>query len=174
MSTNPNVLQEFTNVWETAYDLTTTTFDCTVNRTQGDSSTQLYLINHYLDTLFLGQPTPDKTQANVTNGVSGVGSLGQQVQTCAAEYGRDPNYLLVDVSSPFLHFVLCENLMSRDSSTNSVEAPCSKSLRQRMGSLTARPHPLPHPSQAVHRRAARRSHPLRMQLLDYILNGLQR
>lgn len=100
MSTNANMLKEFINVWETAYDVTTTTFDCNVNRTQGDSSTQLYLINHFLDTLFLGQPTPDKTQANVTNGVSGVGSLGQQVQTCAAEYGRDPNYLLVDVSTP--------------------------------------------------------------------------
>lgn len=90
------LMAEFINVWETPYDVTTTTFDCTVNRTQGDSSSQLYLINHYLDSLILGQPAPDKTQANVTNGVSGVGSLGVQVSTCAAEYGRNPNYLLVD------------------------------------------------------------------------------
>lgn len=59
----------------------------------------MYLINHFLDQLFLGQPTPDRDQANVTNGVSGTGSLGQQVDTCAAEYGRSPNYLLVDVSA---------------------------------------------------------------------------
>lgn len=58
----------------------------------------MYLINHFLDTLVLGQPTPDREQANVTNGVSGTGSLGQQVDTCVAANGRNPNYMLVDVS----------------------------------------------------------------------------
>ncbi|KZP25421.1 PLC-like phosphodiesterase [Athelia psychrophila] len=90
------LIEEFTNVWETAFDVTDTTFNCDVNRTQGDSSTQMYLINHFLDSLLLGQPTPNKAQANITNGVSGVGSLGVQVETCAAEYSRNPNYLLVD------------------------------------------------------------------------------
>lgn len=89
---------EFTNIWETAFDVTDPAFDCNVNRSKGDTSTEMYLINHYLDTLTLGQPTPDRDQANVTNGVSGPGSLGEQVQTCAAEYGRNPNFLLVDVS----------------------------------------------------------------------------
>lgn len=68
-----------------------------MNRTKGDSSTEMYLINHFLDTLILGQPTPDVSQANVTNGVSGTGSLGQQVDTCVAANGRNPNFLLVDV-----------------------------------------------------------------------------
>jgi hypothetical protein len=92
----PYLIDEFTNVWETAFDVTDTTFDCTVNRTKGDPTTQLYLINHFLDTLVLGQPTPDRDQANVTNGVSGIGSLGQQVDTCYAANGRNPNYMLVD------------------------------------------------------------------------------
>jgi hypothetical protein len=95
-----HVSPEFTNMWETEFDVTDTTFDCSVNRTKGDSSTQLYLINHFLDTIVLGNPAPDPAQANVTNGVSGVGSLGVQVQTCSAMYGRPPNFFLVDVSIP--------------------------------------------------------------------------
>jgi len=90
------LIDEFTNVWETAFDVTDTTFDCNVNRTKGDSTTQMFLINHFLDELFLGQPTPDKDAANVTNGVSGTGSLGQQVDNCVATQGRNPNYMLVD------------------------------------------------------------------------------
>src|SRR6266702_3602523 len=89
-----NPTSEFTNVWETAFDVTDTTFDCNVNRTKGDPSTQLYLINHFLDKVVLGQPAPNPEAANVTNGV---GSLGLQVQTCAAANGRNPNFMLVDV-----------------------------------------------------------------------------
>jgi hypothetical protein len=89
---------EFTNMWETAFDVTDTTFNCNVNRTKGTPSTQLYTINHFLDKIILGQDAPDPEAANVTNGVSGVGSLGQQVQTCAAQNGRNPNFMLVDVS----------------------------------------------------------------------------
>ena len=58
----------------------------------------MYLINHFLDQMVLGQPAPDPGQANVTNAVSGDGSLGQQVATCVSEYGRNPNFMLVDVS----------------------------------------------------------------------------
>jgi hypothetical protein len=82
-------------MWETAFDITATTFDCNVNR---NPSTQLYTINHFLDQILLGHYAPDPEAANVTNGVSGVGSLGQQVQTCAAQNGRNPNFILVDVS----------------------------------------------------------------------------
>ena len=46
------ILAEFTNIWETAYDVTDTTFDCEVNRTKGDTSTQMYLINHFLVCIF--------------------------------------------------------------------------------------------------------------------------
>lgn len=62
----------------------------------------MYLINHFLDQVIFGLPAPDVSQANVTNGVSGVGSLGQQVSTCeaagASTGGRPPNFMLVDVS----------------------------------------------------------------------------
>jgi len=92
----PYIIDEFTNMWETAFDVTDTTFDCNVNRTNGDPSTQLATINHFLDQIILGQPAPDPEAANVTNGVSGTGSLGLQVQTCVAANGRNPNFMLVD------------------------------------------------------------------------------
>ncbi len=114
---------EFTNIWETAYDgescayipslqdliskltVTDTTFNCEVNRTNGDSSTQMYLINHFLDKLVFGVPAPNVAAANETNSVDGEGGLGIQVQTCTAQYSRAPNFLLVDVSS-------CASLMT--------------------------------------------------------------
>ncbi|KAJ7492401.1 PLC-like phosphodiesterase [Mycena latifolia] len=92
----PYLIDEFTNVWETAFDVIDTTFNCNVNRTKGDTSTQMYLINHFLDTIVLGSPVPNVDAANVTNGVSGVGALGTQVDTCVSTYGRAPNYMLVD------------------------------------------------------------------------------
>jgi hypothetical protein len=91
---------EFTNVWETPFDVTDPAFDCSINRTKGDTSTQMYLINHFLDTISsaaFNSPVPDVGAANVTNGVSGPSSLGAQVDTCVSAYGRPPNYLLVDV-----------------------------------------------------------------------------
>jgi hypothetical protein len=99
-TTVPYIIDEFSNIWETAYDVTDTTFDCAVNRSSGDTSTSMYLINHFLDkqTTLFGTNifTPDIAALNTTNGVSGTGSLGAQVSTCAAEYGRAPNFMLVD------------------------------------------------------------------------------
>ncbi|KAI0034160.1 PLC-like phosphodiesterase [Vararia minispora EC-137] len=93
----PYIIDEFSNIWETAYDVTDTTFDCNVNRSTGDTSTSMYLINHFLDTQGLfGILTPNVGAANQTNAVSGTGSLGQQVQTCVASTGRNPNFMLVD------------------------------------------------------------------------------
>jgi hypothetical protein len=60
-------LTEFTNIWETPYDVTDPSFDCSVNRTKGTPATQMYLINHFLDFLIAGEPAPDPAQANVTN-----------------------------------------------------------------------------------------------------------
>ncbi|KAI6007145.1 PLC-like phosphodiesterase [Pisolithus albus] len=91
----PYIISEFTNIWETPYDVSTT-FDCSVNRTDGDPSTQMYLINHFLDEILLGQPIPDPGQANETNAVSGPNSVGAQVELCVSEYGRSPNFMLVD------------------------------------------------------------------------------
>jgi hypothetical protein len=88
---------EFTNMWETAFDVTDTTFDCNVNRSKGDTTTELFLINHFLDKIVLGQPAPDPENADTTNAANGTGSLGEQVQTCVAAHGRNPNFMLVDV-----------------------------------------------------------------------------
>jgi hypothetical protein len=87
-------------MWETAFDVTDPTFDCNVNRTKGDSSTQLYTINHFLDkndASLLGSLTPDKDALNTTNAASGTGSLGLQAEQCTEQYGRSPNFMLVDV-----------------------------------------------------------------------------
>ena len=55
------------------------------------------LVNHFLDTnLTSSIQIPDVSALNVTNGLSGTGSLGVQVQDCAAMWGVYPNFLLVD------------------------------------------------------------------------------
>lgn len=96
-SNSNNAFAEFTNIWETAFDVTDTSFNCDVNRTTGDASTEMYLINHFLDQLLFGQPVPNTGALDQTNAVSGTGSLGTQVNTCIAVQGRPPNFMLVDV-----------------------------------------------------------------------------
>ncbi|KAF5368630.1 hypothetical protein D9758_002322 [Tetrapyrgos nigripes] len=94
-STVPYIIDEFTNIWETAYDVTTS-FDCAVNRSKADTSTSMYLINHFLDKVLLGAPVPDVANANTTNAVSGSNSLGEQVDLCVTQMGKSPNFILVD------------------------------------------------------------------------------
>jgi len=93
----PYLMDEFSNIWETAFDVIDPSFDCNVNRTHStDPSTQMFLINHFLDKLLLGQPVPFVDQLNVTNAATGAGSLGAQVATCESAQGRPPNFMLVD------------------------------------------------------------------------------
>jgi len=95
----PYIIDEFTNVWETAFDVTDPTFDCNVNRTKGDTTTQMYLINHFLDeevNVIASSIAPNKGALNVTNSASGPGSLGLQASECGAQNGRSPNFMLVD------------------------------------------------------------------------------
>ncbi|KAF9566105.1 PLC-like phosphodiesterase [Agrocybe pediades] len=96
LSSVPYLIDEFTNVWESAFNVIDPAFDCNVNRTKGDPTSQMFLINHFLDQLVLGQPVPFISQLNVTNAASGPGSLGAQVATCVQDHGRAPNFLLVD------------------------------------------------------------------------------
>ena len=80
-------------------------FDCNVNRTNGDPTTQLYLINHFLDkpvSIIADGVVPDKDRLNQTNAAEGFGSLGLHAEQCGAQHGRSPNFLLVDVSVFFL------------------------------------------------------------------------
>jgi len=100
-STFPYLIPEFGNIWETAFDVTDPTFSCAVNRSQGDTSQQMGLINHFLDSnqpLIASAETlaPAKGQLNVTNAVGGPGSLGQQVADCTNQNTRPPSFLLVD------------------------------------------------------------------------------
>ncbi|KAF8516720.1 PLC-like phosphodiesterase [Hysterangium stoloniferum] len=97
----PYIIDEFSNVWETPFDVTEASFPCSVNRTSSANPTsQLSLINHYLDTsVTVGTitfPAPDRDQLAVTNAASGLGSLGAEVQACIAAHGAAPNFLLVD------------------------------------------------------------------------------
>ncbi|PPR00038.1 hypothetical protein CVT24_009047 [Panaeolus cyanescens] len=92
----PYLIDEFTNIWETEFNVLDPAFDCNVNRTKGDPATQMYLINHFLDTLLFGQPIPFIAKLNDTNAASGPGSLGAHVDTCVADHGRPPNFMLVD------------------------------------------------------------------------------
>ncbi|KAK7463885.1 hypothetical protein VKT23_005820 [Stygiomarasmius scandens] len=94
-TTVPYLIDEFTNMWETAFDVTTS-FDCEVNRSKTDTSTSMYLINHFLDRVVLGNPVPDVANANTTNAVSGTNSLGEQFDLCTSTTGRAPNFVLVD------------------------------------------------------------------------------
>ena len=87
----------------------------------------MYLINHFLDKVVAGFPAPDQDDAATTNGVSGVGSLGQQVQTCASQYGRNPNFMLVDVRR-FTFLASAPPDLTCDSSTNMGMGRSSKLL----------------------------------------------
>ena len=92
---------------ETEFDVTDQeNFDCTANRTKGDTFNDLVLINHFLDKIVLGQDAPDIGNLNQTNAVSGTGSLGAQVETCITTYNRPPNFMLVDVCR---HIYSCRN-----------------------------------------------------------------
>ncbi|KAF5352466.1 hypothetical protein D9756_006018 [Leucocoprinus leucothites] len=94
----PYILDEFTHIWETAFDVTDPAFDCNINRTSSnvDPAGTMYLINHFLDKTVLGNPVPFVEKLNVTNAASGDGSLGAQVDTCMAQHSKPPNFMLVD------------------------------------------------------------------------------
>lgn len=96
----PYIIDEFTNIWETAYNVVDNAFPCTLNRTDGTAEGKMGLSNHFLDKYesVLGVQTlvPDKASLNQTNGVSGVGSLGQEAQTCVALNGKHQTFFLVD------------------------------------------------------------------------------
>jgi hypothetical protein len=103
----PYLIDEFSNMWETAFDVTDVSlFNCAVNRSQGDTSTQMYLINHFLDQVVFNVPAPLPEKANETNAASGPGSLGAEVDTCKGINGKPPTFLLLDFyefagSAPF-------------------------------------------------------------------------
>ncbi|KAI1104732.1 PLC-like phosphodiesterase [Jackrogersella minutella] len=100
----PWLLDEFSQLWETPFDPTNQSFPCTVQRppnlAEQDAKNRLYMINHNLniELSLLGTDmlVPARTELNVTNNVTGTGSLGLSANNCRSDWGRAPNFLNVD------------------------------------------------------------------------------
>ncbi|KAI0833152.1 PLC-like phosphodiesterase [Hypoxylon sp. FL0890] len=100
----PWLLDEFSQLWETPFDPTDQKFPCTVQRppnlADADAKNRLYMINHNLniELSILGSDmlVPARTELNVTNNVTGFGSLGLSANNCRSDWGRPPNFLNVD------------------------------------------------------------------------------
>ncbi|ROV98585.1 hypothetical protein VSDG_04333 [Cytospora chrysosperma] len=97
-------IDEFSNMWETPFDPTDQAFPCTIQRPDGLTVDQgkgmLYLANHNLnaEVSILGTSilVPDVSNLNLTNNVTGYGSLGMAANNCRSTYDRPPTVLNVD------------------------------------------------------------------------------
>ncbi|KAF1942348.1 PLC-like phosphodiesterase [Clathrospora elynae] len=100
----PYMLWEFYNMWETTYSPTDANFPCTLGRPEGMAEEKmreiLYMANHNLnaDISFAGLNllVPNVAEINQTNALEGNGSLGLMANSCTSDWGRPPNFLLVD------------------------------------------------------------------------------
>ncbi|WRT69589.1 uncharacterized protein IL334_006578 [Kwoniella shivajii] len=127
-STEPGLIDEFSNMWEDAYDVTDASFQCAVNRTSGSASSQMYMINHFLDTTYAFGGTsffvPNKDALNTTNAESGDGSIGYHVGNCVQLWGRNPNHILLDFydTTSNVPFNVAASLNGVSQPTNTVTA----------------------------------------------------
>ncbi|KAF2673004.1 hypothetical protein BT63DRAFT_367740 [Microthyrium microscopicum] len=104
----PYLLDEFSYVFENQFEVTSpNNFSCMPDRptnlkdkvSQAQSSGRLFLMNHFLDKKqLLNIVIPDRDNAANTNSPDPdlTGSLGKELNTCGAVYGRSPNFVLVD------------------------------------------------------------------------------
>ena len=96
----PYILDEFSQMWETPFSPTDRAFPCTVQRPPGLNESQadqrLYMANHNLNTqLSLGSVSllvPAFPLLNVTNNVTGNGSLGSMTNTCVGKLQEQPDH----------------------------------------------------------------------------------
>lgn len=106
-SAAPYLMPEFSYIFENNYDVTSPNgFLCEANRpskfidstASAISNNVMPLMNHFLyQDAGLGIQLPDINKTPATNAPNGgVGSLGYQATQCTKQYGRPPNYLLVD------------------------------------------------------------------------------
>lgn len=106
-STTAYLMDEFTFMFETPFDnADPTTFSCTVHRpaglsgqtAQAISSGRMSLQNHFLyDEQLFGIEAPD--EANITNTNAPAdrpGNMGDEAKKCQREWGKAPNFILVD------------------------------------------------------------------------------
>ncbi|ORY63045.1 PLC-like phosphodiesterase [Pseudomassariella vexata] len=100
----PWLMDEFSQMWETAFDPVNQSFPCDVQRppdlSEVDAKNRLYLHNHNLNLelsiLGAAMLVPARTELNVTNNATGFGSLGSGAENCENQWGRAPNFLNVD------------------------------------------------------------------------------
>lgn len=103
----PWLLDMFSYQWQTPFSPTNVSFPCTVQRPPGQSretsEQRLYLVNHNLNTaiddsaLGINILIPDTANINNTNAnTTGTGTAQTSIDTCVQEWGRNPNFLLVD------------------------------------------------------------------------------
>jgi hypothetical protein len=156
----PWLLDEFPQMWETAFSPTDPSFPCTVQRppalSDEDARQRLSLINHNLnvDTGFLGQSylLPAVSVVNITNDVSGPGSLGETAARCVKDWNRAPNFLNVDYynngSFPGSVFQVAADL-------NHVSRGTPRSAAVALAVLTSRPGNI-RPSMLRHRFISRK------------------
>ncbi|KAK8849563.1 hypothetical protein IAR55_004898 [Kwoniella newhampshirensis] len=127
-SSVPYLIDEFSNVWEDAYDVTDQSFGCAVNRTTGSAGSQMMLINHFLDTTYTLGGTqlfvPDRDRINETNAETGTGSIGFHVDNCHSIWGRNPNHILLDFydSNGNAPFNVAASLNGVSQPTNTIAA----------------------------------------------------
>ena len=100
----PWLLDEFSQLWETPFSPTDRDFPCTAqrppDRPRNVRLDRMYMANHNLNVELalagISLDIPASTILNETNAVSGYGSAGIMVGNCTSDWGRPPNFLLVD------------------------------------------------------------------------------
>jgi hypothetical protein len=100
----PWLMDEFSQMWETPFDPLDQAFPCTVQRppdlSPEDIRKRMYIMNHNLnvEVSLLGSSimVPAVTQLNVTNGVTGFGSMGLAANNCRSDWGYPPSVLNTD------------------------------------------------------------------------------
>lgn len=100
----PWILDEFSQMWETPFDPTDRSFPCDVqrppNQSPADTANKIYMTNHNLnyDINILGNSllVPNIPLLNITNNITGVGSLGVGAAACVDMWNRPPKFLNVD------------------------------------------------------------------------------
>lgn len=99
----PYLLPEFSYVFETHFDIQSLSgFNCTVDRpsdaTPGTDDGWLGLVNHFKYDNILGSfNVPDEENIETVNSAgTSEGNLGRHLEECREEWGRVPNFVLVD------------------------------------------------------------------------------
>ncbi|WFD05823.1 hypothetical protein MVES1_001157 [Malassezia vespertilionis] len=93
----PYIIPEFNNVWENAFDQTSSPFNCTPDRFSGDTSQMMFLHNYFLDkeSSIVGRTfvVPNVDKLNQTNTQK---NIADSVDRCYKQQGTYPTFILLD------------------------------------------------------------------------------